>query len=108
MWANVPALDQDQWEELTLETCILTKGKLDWAGDVAERIDVTGTITNTGLTILKSITESVQTPLDKALVAEHTLNALRRSKGNEQTQKSWNRLREAMINKGLYHKDDID
>ena len=108
MWANVPALDQDQWEELTLETCILTKGKLDWAGDVAKRIDVTGTITNTGLTILKSITESVQTPLDKALVAEHTLNALRRSKGNEQTQKSWNRLREAMINKGLYHKDDID
>ena len=102
MWADVPALDQNQWELLTLRTCELAEGKLDWAGDVAKRIGSADTITDAGLKILKLMIRSDLNLLDASLVAEHALDALHRSKGIVGIRESWNLLHEAMLDRGFH------
>ena len=103
-WADVSALDQDLWEGLTLRTCKRAHGKLDWAGDVAKRIGSAHTITDTGLKILKLLIRANPDYLDRHMVAENALNALRRSKDAAGVQESWNLLREAMWARG-FHQD---
>ena len=103
-WAHVSALDQDRWESLTLLTCKQAHGKLDWAGDVAKRIGSARTVTDTGLKILKLLVRANPDYLDRHMVAENALNALRRSKDAAEMQESWNLLREAMWERG-FHQD---
>ena len=103
-WADVSALDQELWESLTLRTCKQTHGKLDRAGDVAKRIGSAHTVTDTGLKILKLLIQANPDYLDRYMVAENALNALRRSKDAAGMQESWNLLHEAMWERG-FHQD---
>ena len=100
-WTLVTSLDQDQWESLTLLTCKQTGGRLNWAGNVAERISSADTITDAGFNILKLMIQSELAPLDAELVGEHATDALRRTKGSGGIRQSWNALHDAMLDRGF-------
>ena len=103
MWALVSALEHDEWECLTLKTCKMAEGKLDWAWTVAERITTAPRITETGLRILKLMIRSDLDIMNASLVAEHASKALHKSKDDMEIRASWNLLRDAMVDRGLYH-----
>ena len=103
MWAHVSALEQCEWEDLTLRTCEQAKGKLEWADEIAKRVDSVEEITDSGLKILKWMIQSDLPFLDKDRVAEHALNALHRSKDKLGTTPSWTVLRDALLDIGRHH-----
>ena len=106
MWADVRGLVQEQWESATLATCSKQGVKLDWAEKVAQRIESVNPITDVGLTILKRIVLSDLEPDSEILMKDHVLNALNKSKEDENVRDSWNVLHDALIDRGWYRDFD--
>lgn len=100
-WADVHGVDQDLWERMTLRTCKMTKGKLDWAWSVAKRVSHAETITDNGLRILWWLIRA-DLVRDEHQVVGYAQEALRASKDEMGTRDSWIRLRDAMRDRG-YH-----
>jgi hypothetical protein len=75
-WAEVDALDQERWEQMTLATCQRAEGSLDWCVKVAERC-AREPITQAGLGILTRLLRGRHEPWDRSQVAEVALGALK-------------------------------
>lgn len=98
-WATVSGVNQSQWERLTLSTCKAGK-KLDFAREVAGRIDSSQSVTETGLKILALLMQS-DLSYDTYSVAEHVLDALRKSKDALGTKDIWIHLQDIMVQQGF-------
>ena len=121
MWADVSALDQNQWERLMLQTCKLTNKRLSraepvarqrkestktanerptYADLVAERIKRSPKITNAGLRILTLVIKIDLDPLAIDIVVECSSDALHRSTNKADLKESRDLLYDAMVDRG--------
>ena len=103
IWATVTALEQYEWEDLTLRTCKLAQGKLSTVLDISERIRSSETLTPTGLEIMILLVKTY--PSDT--VKDDARDVLRRSKENPTVGELWKRLEKALIDKGDYMTFDL-
>ena len=106
MWAAVRALGQEQWESTTLAMCLKPGVRLDWAEEVAQRIESVNPITDAGLTILKLIVLSNLEPDSEVLTKDRVLNVWKKSKEDHKIRDSRNDLRDALIDRGWYRNFD--
>jgi hypothetical protein len=105
-WAEVDALDQERWEQMTLLTCQRAEGSLDWCVKVAERC-AHEPITPTGLGILTRLLRGRHEPWDRSQVAEVALGALKVSRGDPPLSEARERLRAALTDLGYFGAADI-
>lgn len=99
-WADVPGIDQEQWEEMMMRTCELAE-KLEWSQRVAERISTSQTITDTGWRILGQLF-NLDLQYDERKVAKHAMEALRKTVGVADAPKSRSHLREVLLERGFH------
>ena len=105
-WAEVPTIDADQWEHLTLETCDKTGGDIERASQVAERASSQPASSKA----LRVLTLLVRAPLDRwesYRVAEHALNALTKSPVESSTAEERDELRRVLLERGHFEAQDI-
>ena len=107
-WADVQEVSQDEWEELMHRTCEIAmgepdwgKGEMEWVARVAERIMSSQVVTDAGLQILALLLRG-NLSYERAQVAEHSIEALHKSKGTLGETKSWRRLHEMLLEQGFY------
>jgi hypothetical protein len=105
-WAEVDALDQERWEQMTLATCQRAEGSLDWCVKVAERC-AREPITQAGLGILTRLLRGRHEPWDRSQVAEVALGALKASSGDPLLSEGRERLRAALTDLGYFGAADI-
>ena len=105
-WAEVDALDQERWEQMTLVTCQRAEGNLDWCVKVAERC-AHEPITPTGLGVLTRLLRGRHEPWDRSQVAEVALGALKASSGDPLLSEARERLRAALTDLGYFGAADI-
>jgi hypothetical protein len=67
--SEIGALDDTTWTELTLRTLIITRGRIDWARKVAERV-ATQPPTNTTLAILNELVRGLDDDWDRRSATE--------------------------------------
>lgn len=99
-WADVPGIDQEQWEEMMLPTCGMAE-KLDRSQSVAKRISSSQTITDAGWKILAQLF-SIDIGYEEGVVAEHAMEALRKTVGIADAPDSRSHLREVLVNRGFH------
>ena len=105
-WAEVPTIDSNQWESLTLETCEKIAGDIDWAPQVAER----ASSQPASAKALRILTLLVQAPLDyweRYRVADHAMKALTESPVESSTADARDDLRRALLEHGHFKAGDI-
>ena len=105
-WAEVPTIDADQWERLTLQTCEQAGGNIDWANNVAER----ASLRPASASALRILTLLVRAPLDyweSYRVAEHGLRALAQSSAESLVSNERDELRRALLDRGHFKAHDI-
>ena len=102
-WAYVTVINQTDWENLTLDTCKRTYGKIDFAGEVAERVSLPDSISDRGLQILTLLMRGGLEGLDREIVADHALDALNKPRDRVEIQESWNLLYNVMRENGYHH-----
>jgi hypothetical protein len=105
-WAEVNALDQERWEQMTLVTCQRGEGSLNWCVKVAERC-AREPITPTGLGILTRVLRGRHEPWDRSQVAEVALRALKASSVDPPLSAARERLRAALTDLGYFGAADI-
>ena len=103
-WSYVTVIAQGEWERLMLQTCEQANGKIDLAGEAAERISLSDTVTDSGLRILTLLMQGGVDYLDKELVADYALSILKKSRDNVGIEESRNLLNNVMRDNG-YHPD---
>ena len=99
-WYCVTAIEQDKWEQLMLQTCEKANGKIDFAGEVAERISLYDRVTDSGLTILKLLLQDSWNSFDKEIVADYAWATLNKSRSNPEIEESWHLLRAILQERG--------
>ena len=99
-WADVAELDQSRWESLTLRTCKMASGKLDWTWRVSRRIRSSKTITNVGLQIMKLIVQGDQGGRNRYKVRADASSTLNKSKNDMDVRESWSVLRDEVMQHG--------
>ena len=99
-YASVPGIAQERWEELMMRTCEMVE-KLDWSQEVAERISTSETITDAGWRILTRLL-SIDLGHEGEEVANHAMDALRRTAGIVDAPESRSRLRDALWDHGFH------
>lgn len=111
-WADVQEVSQDEWEELMQRTCEIAMGKpkrgegeMGWVAMVAERI-MSSQVTDAGLRILALLLRG-NLSFELEQVAEHSVEALRKSKATLGGTNSWRRLREMLLEQGFHEADEI-
>lgn len=105
-WAEVQAIDADQWEILTLQTCEQSRGDIDWAAGVAER----ASSRPASAQALRILTLLVRAPLEiweSHRVAEHALKALGDSHEHQSLADERNELRTALLERGYFRARDV-
>ena len=98
-WADVPGIDQEQWEEMMMRTCKMAE-KMEWSQRVAERISASQTMTDTGWQILARLF-SIDIGDDKEEVAEYSMEALRKTMNATDSPESRSHLCEVLVNHGV-------
>ena len=106
-WAGVAELDQNRWEILTLRTCEITNGKLEWAWQVSQRINSSETITDAGLRIMALMVQADLDGTSRHQVEEDAPEILAKSKDRTDVQESWNRLHDEMMHRGHYEVGEL-
>jgi hypothetical protein len=97
--SEVDALPADTWAELTLETLKVNSGRIDWAQQVAERLDESGP-TTTGLAIFNHMVRSIQTPWDTRSIGERARQYLTRASGLSDSDE-YSKLQTALSERGM-------
>ena len=105
-WAMAADISQSRWENLTWRTCNLAGKKLDYVWGVAERVRLASEVTETGLQILAWLMNA-DLGYHTDRVAEHALEALRKSKDALGTQEAWTCLQEMMLWHGYNEATDL-
>ncbi len=105
-WADVYGMEQDLWERMTLRTCKMTEGNLEWAWSVAKRVRCAKAITDDGLRILWWLIRA-DIVRDGPRVAIYALEALRASKDKMEMRDSWILLRDTMRDHGYHQAGEI-
>ena len=106
-WADVPGIDQEQWEEMMLPTCEMANGKLEWAQRVAERISTSQTMTDAGWRIL-ALLISADLPHGKHEVIQHATEALSKTADIGDAPESRSHLYEVMLERGFLTPSSFD
>lgn len=99
-WADVPGIDQEQWEKLMMRTCELAE-KLEWSQRVAERISTSKTITDTGWRILARLI-GIDLGYEKSETAKYAMDALRKTMDIADAPESRSHLREVLVEHGFH------
>lgn len=112
-WADVQEVSQDEWESLMRRTCKIAMGKpkwgmgkMEWVARVAERIRSSKVMTDAGLQILALLLRG-NLDYERVQVAEHAIEALRKSKDMLGELGSWKRLREMLLEQGFHKADEL-
>ena len=98
-WADVPGIDQEQWEEMMMRTCKMVE-KMEWSQRVAARISTSQTMTDTGWQILARLF-SIDIGYEKEEVAEYSMEALRKTVDATGSSESRSHLCEVLVNHGV-------
>ncbi len=105
-WVEVPTLDPDEWERLTLETCQKAQGNLDWASAVAEQASSRPTSIR-ALQILTLLVRGSSGSLSGYRVVDHALKALEESSEDSSLADERDQLRSALLERGHYRARDL-
>ena len=105
-WVEVPTLDPDEWERLTLETCQKAQGNLDWASAVAEQASSRPTSIR-ALQILTLLVRGSSGDPSGYFVIDHALKALEASSKDLSLADERDQLRSALLERGHFRARDI-
>lgn len=104
-WAEVPTINSDQWESLTLETCNQTDGDIEWARAVAKRAS-NNPKSEKALKILGYLVLAPLERRDARRVAEYALEALAESSTDPVFSEVKDELRRALLERGYFEAND--
>ena len=102
VWSAVTKLDQNKWEDLTLRTCKITNGKLEWPWQISKRIKSSESITDIGLKIMTIMVQADLDGFDLDQVRDDAQVILAKSKNRTDIRKSWENLRDEMMQRGRF------
>jgi hypothetical protein len=97
-FAEIPAIDGDTWEDLTLATLDKNQGRIDWAHKVAERAAARPLSTRT-LSIMNAIVRSNIDEWDRRSIGQLGVQMLEQSTSLSDTP-AYDRLRTTLLERG--------
>ena len=104
-WVEVPTIESEEWERLTLETCKKAEGNLDWARKVAERASSRPTSTR-ALQILTLLVRGSSGSPSGYGVIDHALKALEESSEYSSLADERDQLRSTLLERGHFRARD--
>ena len=105
-WVEVPTIESEEWERLTLETCKKAEGNLDWASAVAERASSRPTSVQ-ALQILTLLVRGSSGDPSGYFVIDHAKKALEESSEDSSLADERDQLRSALLERGHFRARDI-
>ena len=98
-WVEVPTIEFDEWERLTLATCRKAEGNLDWASAVAKRASSRPTSVR-ALQILTLLVRGSSGSPSGYRVVDHARNALKEPPADSSLADERDQLRRALLEQG--------